>query len=133
MITGMDEIYQRLETTVAKYDLNPNSELLDLCNELTSETASVYMEIGLQVGILLMQEIKKNKDGENVFVAYSLGNYISSIDNEKSKVELVLNIELRKKGDTGEVVLSKVDYTPIYVLDNGENAENRFVLKAGKE
>lgn len=61
----MDEIYQRLETTVAKYDPNPNSELLDLCNELTSETASVYMEIGLQVGILLMQEIKKNKDRGN--------------------------------------------------------------------
>ena len=62
----MDEIYQRLETTVAKYDPNPNSELLDLCNELTSETASVYMEIGLQVGILLMQEIKKNKDRGNL-------------------------------------------------------------------
>ena len=61
----MDEIYQRLETTIAKYDLNPNSELLDLCNELTSETASVYMEIGLQVGILFMQEIKKNKDRGN--------------------------------------------------------------------
>ena len=61
----MDEIYQRLETAVAKYDSNPNSELLDLCNELTSETASVYMEIGLQVGILLMQEIKENKDREN--------------------------------------------------------------------
>ena len=61
----MDEIYQRLETAVAKYDSNPNSELLDLCNELTSETASVYMEIGMQVGILLMQEIKKNKDREN--------------------------------------------------------------------
>ena len=61
----MDEIYQRFETAVAKYDPNPNSELLDLCNELTSETASVYMEIGLQIGILLMQEIKKNIDREN--------------------------------------------------------------------
>ncbi|HIS47112.1 MAG TPA: hypothetical protein IAB46_06045 [Candidatus Scybalocola faecigallinarum] len=61
----MDEIYQRFETAVAKYDSNPNSELLDLRNELTSETASVYMEIGLQIGILLMQEIKKNIDREN--------------------------------------------------------------------
>ena len=56
----MDEIYRRLETAVAKYDPNPNSELLDLCNELTSETASVYMEIGLQVGILLMLDMVKN-------------------------------------------------------------------------
>ena len=61
----MDEIYQRFETAVAKYDPNPNSELLDLCNELTSETASVYMEIGLQIGISLIKEIQKNIDREN--------------------------------------------------------------------
>ena len=61
----MDEIYQRFETAVAKYDPNPNSELLDLCNELTSETASVYMEIGLQIGISLMKVIQKNIDREN--------------------------------------------------------------------
>ncbi len=56
----MEEIYIRFEKTVAKYDPNPNSELLDLCNELTSETASVYMEIGIQVGVLLMQDMVKN-------------------------------------------------------------------------
>ena len=61
----MDEISQRFETAVAKHDPNPNSELLDLCNELTSETASVYMEIGLQIGISLMKEIQKNIDREN--------------------------------------------------------------------
>ena len=36
------------------------SELLDLCNEVSSETASVYMEIGLQAGILLMVDVVKN-------------------------------------------------------------------------
>lgn len=55
----IEEIYLRFEKTVSKYDLNPTSELLDLCNELTSETASVYMEIGVQVGILLMQDMGK--------------------------------------------------------------------------
>ena len=53
----IEEIYLRFEKTVSKYDLNPTSELLDLCNELTSETASVYMEIGVQVWILLMQDM----------------------------------------------------------------------------
>ena len=56
----IEEIYLGFEKTVSKYDLNPTSELLDLCNELTSETASVYMEIGVQVGILLMQDMAKN-------------------------------------------------------------------------
>ena len=56
----IEEIYLRFEKTVSKYDLNPTSELLDLCNELTSETASVYMEIGVQAGVLLMQDLAKN-------------------------------------------------------------------------
>ena len=56
----IEEIYLRFEKAVSKYDPNPTSELLDLCNELTSETASVYMEIGVQVGILLMQDMAKN-------------------------------------------------------------------------
>ena len=62
----MEEIYLRFEKAVSKYDPNPNSELLDLCNELTSETASVYMEIGLQAGMLLREDMVKNvrKDGK---------------------------------------------------------------------
>lgn len=56
----LDEIYMRFEKTVGKYDENPTSELLDLCNELSSETASVYTEIGLQAGILLMMDIIRN-------------------------------------------------------------------------
>ena len=56
----LDEIYMRFEKTVGKYDENPTSELLDLCNELSSETASVYTEIGLQAGILLMMDMIRN-------------------------------------------------------------------------
>jgi hypothetical protein len=50
----------RFEKAVGKYDKNPTSELLDLCNELSSETASVYTEIGLQAGILLMMDMIRN-------------------------------------------------------------------------
>ena len=56
----LDEIYMRYEKAVGKYDKNPMSELLDLCNELSSETASVYTEIGLQAGILLMMDMIRN-------------------------------------------------------------------------
>ena len=50
----------RFEKAVEKYDKSQTSELLDLCNEVSSETASVYMEIGLQAGILLMMDVVKN-------------------------------------------------------------------------
>ena len=57
----LDEPYMRFEKAVEKYDKSKTSELLDLCNEVSSETASVYMEIGLQAGILLMVDLMKNK------------------------------------------------------------------------
>ena len=60
----LDEIYMRYEKAVGKYDKNPTSELLDLCNELSSETASVYTEIGLQAGILLMMDMIGNMNQE---------------------------------------------------------------------
>ena len=56
----LDEPYLRFERAVEKYDKSKTSELLDLCNEVSSETASVYMEIGLQAGILLMLDVVKN-------------------------------------------------------------------------
>ena len=56
----LDEPYLRFEKAVEKYDKRKTSELLDLCNEVSSETASVYMEIGLHAGILLMVDVVKN-------------------------------------------------------------------------
>ena len=59
----LEEPFRRFEKAVAKYDKSPTSELLDLSNEVTSEVASVYMEIGMQVGVKLMMEIGKNVYG----------------------------------------------------------------------
>ena len=73
-------------------------------------------------------EIRQNADGDNVFIAYSIGTYVSTLSSEEARTELVLNIELRKSGKDGKIYLNKVDYTPIYMLDNGENATNRFEL-----
>lgn len=56
----LDDLYIKFEKAAKKYDNSPTSELLDLSNELSSETASVYTEIGLQAGILLMKDMVKN-------------------------------------------------------------------------
>lgn len=60
----LDEVYMKFEKAVQKFDKSMTSELLDLCNEVSSETASVYMEIGLQAGILLMVDMMKNVSGK---------------------------------------------------------------------
>ena len=62
----LDEPYMRFEKAVEKYDKCKTADLLDLCNEVSSETASVYMEIGLQAGILLMTDIMRNASREKM-------------------------------------------------------------------
>ena len=88
----------------------------------------VDMILGAHPSVVQPMEIRQNTEGKNVFIAYSIGTYISTLSSEEARTELVLNIELRKSGKDGTVSLNKVDYTPIYMLDNGIDAEDRFEL-----
>lgn len=113
------------------YSTKPNKEQQNIAKFLVENGAD--MILGNHASAVQKMEIMQNSEGKNVLVAYSLGNYISGETMDISKIELVLNIELRKNGETGEVVLSKVDYKPIYVLDNGAKAEDRYELIDMKE
>lgn len=108
------------------YSTKPNKEQQNIAKFLVENGAD--MILGNHASAVQKMEIMQNLEGKNVLVAYSLGNYISGETMDISKIELVLNIELRKSGETGKVMLSRVDYTPIYVLDNGTKAENRYEL-----
>lgn len=108
------------------YSTKPNKEQQNIAKFLVENGAD--MILGNHASAVQKMEVMQSPEGKNVLVAYSLGNYISGETMDISKIDLVLNIELRKSGETGEVVLSKVDYTPIYVLDRGTKAENRYEL-----
>jgi len=108
------------------YATKQNKQQEKIADFLIENGANIIL--GNHSAAIQPMEIRKNKEGENVFIAYSLGNYICADNNDTSKIELVLNIQLRKNGEDGKITLSKVDYTPIYMLDNGENAQNRFEL-----
>lgn len=108
------------------YSTKPNKEQQNIAKFLVENGAD--MILGNHASAVQKMEVMQSPEGKNVLVAYSLGNYISGETMDISKIELVLNIELRKSGETGEVGLSKVDYTPIYVLDRGTKAENRYEL-----
>lgn len=56
----IEKITLEYDAVVAKYDDNPTSELLDMASAMTCEVASVYTEIGLQAGILLMKDMIQN-------------------------------------------------------------------------
>ena len=103
-----------------------NDEQREIANFLVENGANLIL--GAHPSVVQPMEVRQNEDGDNVFIAYSIGTYISTLSSEEARTELVLNIELRKNGKDGKVTLNKVDYTPIYMLDNGVNAQNRFEL-----
>jgi len=93
------------------------------------------MIVGSHPAVIEPMQIKQNADGENVFISYSVGNYTSSLGYENSNLEMILNIQIRKDGETGKVILEKVTYTPVYMIDNGvkAGARQRFKLVDIKE
>lgn len=93
----------------------------------------VDMILGSHPSVVEPMKIIQNAEGKNILVAYSLGNYISSLKYENADVELILNIQIAKSEDQEKAVLQKVDYTPIYVLDNGTKSEKRFELTDMKQ
>ena len=61
------------------------------------------------------------------FVAYSLGNFFSDMSSKQYAMEsVILNLEFTKSGETGETTISNVNYTPLYILDQGADADVRF-------
>lgn len=65
------------------------------------------------------------------FVAYSLGNFFSAMDDSYAKncrESVVLNLSFTKNGQTGATQLSDVSYTPIYLMDHGEGKSPRYEI-----
>lgn len=89
--------------------------------------------LGSHPAALQPMETRTTANNKNIFISYSTGNFISASKYNYSDIEMILNIEISKSGTTGETHLTKVTYTPVYLLDNGENTENRYVLLDIKE
>lgn len=96
----------------------------ELADELVELGAD--MIIGNHSNYVQQMEVKKNSEGKNVFVAYSLGNYLLNTNDTHTQVELILKVELRKSKEDGKVYLQQVDYVPIYAMDYGTTAKPRY-------
>ncbi len=55
----LDQAYEKFEKIVLRKETGMGTELLNAANDLMSETASVYTEIGLRAGLLLAQDISR--------------------------------------------------------------------------
>lgn len=104
---------------------NITEDQKDLTNFLFEN--GVDLIIGSHPTYIQHIEVRQNSDEEDSFVAFSTGSFISTSGYKSNNVEMILNIRLTKDKE-GKTHLTKVTYTPIHLLDNGRNAENRYEL-----
>lgn len=84
--------------------------------------------LGAHPSVVQRMEVVKNNNGDDCFVGYSLGDFTSDFESENANLELILNIQVVVNAD-GKASLYKVDYTPVYMTDKGEELkENRFKI-----
>ncbi len=73
-------------------------------------------------------ELRTLEDGRQGFVCYSLGNFISSQNDEYTDTTAVLTLELTRDNETGEAQVTGYSYAPMYMLDREARAKPRFQL-----
>lgn len=78
------------------------------------------------VGKMEMREVT-TEDGKtkNCFIAYSLGNFIASPTAQTANhamESVLLDLEITKKGSTGETTITDVSYIPLYIAQTEGDA-----------
>lgn len=72
------------------------------------------------VGPMKQVAVTTNSGEEKTcFVAYSLGNFLTSPDSQKydyAAESLILNLQITRNGKTGETSITGISYTPLYIL-----------------
>lgn len=114
----------------AEYRLKPTAEQEELAEFLIKNGADVIL--GNHSHVPEPMEMKKVtlEDGteREGFVIYSMGNFFSAQTQNYTRDTLIVNVEIRKNGESGKITIDKATYTPVYVYDNGINAKDRYEL-----
>lgn len=111
-----------------EYDIEPTGTQTQITDLMFKNGVDVILGSHSHVVGPMEMKTVQTVDGEtkDCFVAYSLGNFISSMTKEYTMESVILNLEFTKSGETGETTISNVSYTPIYVVDHGEGSDVRF-------
>ena len=113
-----------------EYSQKPSEDQQHLANYLFNHGVDII--IGNHAHVVEPME-KRNitlEDGtqKEVFVVYALGNFVSGQTIEHTKSTAILDMQIRKSGETGKITIDSVDYIPVYCYDRGGNRQNRYEL-----
>lgn len=103
----------------SEYATEPNAEQNELADFLFREGADLILGGHTHVPEPMELREFEDKDGNKKtgFIVYSLGNFVSCQNDQRTNLTAILNIELTKDPDSGESWVSGVGYTPMFMVD----------------
>lgn len=104
-----------------EYTHEPNDSQRELAQKIASWGADVI--IGTHPHVIQPVEYIDNADGSRTLVAYSLGNFISAQNKSATMLGGMLNFELVKNNETGEISFENVKFSGV-VNHYGSNYAN---------
>ena len=109
-----------------EYQTKQNAYQEELADFLFANGADIIL--GGHSHVPQPMELRTLEDGRQGFVCYSLGNFISSQNDEYTDTTAVLTLELTRDNETGEAQVTGYSYAPMYMLDREAGAKPRFQL-----
>ncbi|MGO1371474.1 MAG: CapA family protein [Senegalia sp. (in: firmicutes)] len=117
-----------------EYSRSPSEFQMTLADKMFSFGADVIL--GSHPHVIQRSEMIK-KDGEDKFIIYSMGNFISNqrretLPNVRNNIYtedgIMININFKKNLKTEEVIIEDVNYLPTWVYKYAENSRNKYEI-----
>lgn len=117
-----------------EYQTKQNSIQEDLANFLFNNGVDIILGSHPHV----LQPMEKRtitfEDGstKDVFVVYSLGNFISGQVKENTRDSIILNLKITKNGKTGKITIDEYSYIPIYMYKASSGTKKYKLIDINK-
>jgi len=108
-----------------EYSRTPNNYQNQVVDSCIKYGANII--IGSHPHVVQTKKVFKSENG-NIFVAYSLGNFISNQRGRYSNGGVILKLKAEKNLNTNKISVSLVDYLPTYVFKGKTKTKNEFII-----
>lgn len=110
-----------------EYEIQPSESQNEIADFLFQNGVDVILgSHSHEVGPMEKRTVTVDGEEKTVFIAYSLGNFFSSMAEGTSQTSVILNLEFTMDPETGDTTISDVNYIPVYIADNGEGTSPRY-------
>ena len=108
-----------------EYQTTPNSSQKETAEFLINN--GVNLIIGNHPHVPQPMVLTKNSSNEDVFIAYSLGNFMADQNKAYTRDSVILNVTITKDSKNN-IIINNYDYIPVYIYKNNALKTKRFSI-----